>query len=77
MSSPGAAGVEIRVAGHLDPHWSVLLGDLAVIHEPDGTTLLRGPVADQAQLHGVLAQIRDLGATLISFAMTDAGGDGG
>ena len=46
---------EIRVAGHLDDHWSVLLGGLTLARCPDGTTTLIGAVADQAQLHGVLA----------------------
>lgn len=60
------AGYELRVDGHLDPHWSAWFGDLTLTHRDDGTTTLRGAVADQAQLHGVLAKIRDLGVTLIS-----------
>jgi len=39
-------------------------------HEPDGTTALRGALEDQAQLHGVLARVRDLGANLISALLT-------
>jgi hypothetical protein len=57
---------ELRIAGHLDEHWSAWFGGLAVVHEDDGTTTLRGTLADQAELHGVLAKIRDLGTTLIS-----------
>ena len=41
-------------------------------HEDDGTTTLAGPVADQAQLHGLLAKIRDLGVTLVSVEVVDA-----
>ena len=59
--------VEVRIEGHLDQHWSAWFGDLALTHHADGTTTLRGTVTDQAQLFGVLAQIRDLGATLISL----------
>jgi hypothetical protein len=58
---------EIRVAGHLDDHWSPWLADLTVVHHPDGTSALTGPIADQAQLHGVLAAIRDLGVRLLAL----------
>jgi hypothetical protein len=68
-------GVEIRLEGHLDQCWSAELGGLTLTHEADGTTALRGGLADQAQLHGVLVQIRDLGATLISLTRLDAGSD--
>jgi hypothetical protein len=57
---------EIRIQGHLDQHWSDWFGGLIVTHEDDGTTTLRGAIADQAHLHGLLAKVRDLGATLIS-----------
>ena len=60
------AGYVLRVTGHLDPHWAPWFGDLTLTHDDDGTTTLRGAVADQAELHGILAKIRDLGVTLIS-----------
>jgi hypothetical protein len=64
---------EFRIQGHLDHHWSQVLGDLSVRHDADGTTALTGPVLDQAQLHGLLAQLRDLGAVLLSVrALPDA-----
>jgi hypothetical protein len=59
--------VEIRLDGHLDAHWSTWLDGLTLTHESDGTTTLRGALADQAQLHGLLAKIRDMGAGLISL----------
>ena len=43
-----------------------VLADLAVVPEPDGTTLVSGELADQAAVHGLLASIRDLGLSLIS-----------
>ena len=61
----------LRVAGHLDDHWSAWFGDLTLNHEDDGTTSLTGVVSDQAQLHGLLIKIRDLGVTLISVAVID------
>ena len=37
-----------------------------MVHEPDGTTMLTGPLADQPALHGLLIKIRDLGLPLLS-----------
>ena len=55
----------LHLEGHLDRHWTGWFGDLTITHEADGTTTLVGPVADQAQLHGLLAKVRDLGIPLI------------
>jgi hypothetical protein len=60
------ATYQLRVDGYLDHHWSSWFGDLTLTHEDDGTTSLTGEVADQAELHGWLTKIRDLGVTLIS-----------
>jgi hypothetical protein len=43
-------------------------------HEPDGTTTLRSPELDRAALHGLLAHVRDLGATLLSVRVLDEPG---
>jgi hypothetical protein len=40
--------------------------DTCEIHEGHGTTVISGPVADQAALHGVLQRVRDLGLPLVS-----------
>jgi hypothetical protein len=56
----------LRVDGRLDDHWSPWFDNLALTHDTDGTTRLSGPLCDQAQLHGLLTKIRDLGLTLIS-----------
>jgi hypothetical protein len=55
-----------RVRGHLDDRWSDWFGGLAVQRRDDGTTVLVGPVVDQAALHGVIIRIRDLGLPLLS-----------
>ena len=60
----------IRVDGHLDDHWSTWLGALDLTREPDGTTGITVEVADQAQLHGVLAVLRDIGAVLTELRAT-------
>ena len=57
---------EFRVKEHLHDRWSEWFGGLAVQRQEDGTTVLVGPVVDQAALHGVLNGIRDLGLTIIS-----------
>jgi hypothetical protein len=57
---------EIRIAGHLPARWSAWFEGLVVAPEPDGTTRLSGPVADQAALYGLLKRVRDTGLTLIA-----------
>jgi hypothetical protein len=71
MTTTGTRTYEFRVDGHLDDHWSPWLGDLVITRHDDGTSTLAGPVADQAQLHGVLARLRDLGVTLLSLRALD------
>ena len=56
----------IRVGGHLDDRWSDWFGGLAIHLQEDGTTVLAGPLVDQAALHGVIVRIRDLGLPLLS-----------
>jgi hypothetical protein len=57
---------EIRLKGHLDPRWSAWFDGLTLSNESDGTTLIHGPVVDQAALHGLLQKTRDLGMPLLS-----------
>lgn len=65
------SGYRLRVTGHLDQHWSPWFGDLTLTREDDGTTCLTGAIADQAELHGLLTKIRDLGVALISVEVVD------
>jgi hypothetical protein len=57
---------QIRIKGHLGPHWTDWFEGLTLTLEEDGETLLTGLVADQAALHSVLRQVRDLGMPLLS-----------
>jgi RimJ/RimL family protein N-acetyltransferase len=54
----------IRIDGHLDDHWSGWLGGLDMTRDEGGTTTMTVAAADQAQLHGVLAGLRDIGAVI-------------
>ncbi|WP_353950453.1 GNAT family N-acetyltransferase [Knoellia sp. S7-12] len=65
------ATFEFHVDSHLDDHWSAYLGGLVLRHVGDGTSMLTGVVADQSQLHGVLAGLRDVGAPLLAVRMVE------
>ena len=62
---------ELRVEGVLDQRWSDWFDGLQISSEPGGVTVLSGPVADQAALHGLLAKVRDLALPLISVRRID------
>ncbi len=62
----------IRVEGHLDDHWSDWLGGLDMTRHDDGATTVTVQAADQAQLHGVLAGLRDIGAVISELRTTAA-----
>jgi hypothetical protein len=63
---------QFQVAGHLDERWSTWFGELTIACDDDGTCTLTGAVADQAQLYGIVARLRDIGATLLSLRALDA-----
>ena len=66
------AHYEIRVEGHLDRgRWSGWFAGMDVRLTEGGNTVISGPVIDQSALHGLLAQVRDLGLNLISVHRTD------
>jgi hypothetical protein len=65
MTTSDAQTYEFRVAAHLDDHWSAWIG-LPIVRHDDGSSTFTGPVADQAQLHGILATLRDIGVPLLS-----------
>lgn len=64
---------QIRIKGHLDSQWAEWFEGLTVTLQEDGDTLLTGPVADQAALHGLLRKVRDLGLPLISVCPLESG----
>lgn len=71
MSEHPTNRYEIRVHGHLDPRWAAQFDGLSLTRNSDGTTLIAGPVVDQAALHGLLRRVRDLGLPLVSVLNVD------
>jgi hypothetical protein len=63
---------EIRVAGHLASRWSAWFDGLTIAGDTDGTTVIRGPVVDQAALHGLIQKLRDVGIPLISLTQVSS-----
>ncbi len=57
---------QIRLKGHLGSQWTDWFEGLAIMLAEEGETLLTGPVADQAALHGLLKKVHDLGMPLVS-----------
>jgi hypothetical protein len=64
MKSP--THYEIRIEGRLEDNWTDWFENLIFEYQDDGTTILSGPVADQAALRSVLNHISDLGLASIS-----------
>lgn len=59
---------EIRVRGHLAPRWAERFEGMTFTRHDDGTTVITGPVADQAALHGLLRTVGDIGVPLVRVA---------
>lgn len=71
----GTSGYEIRTQGRISDRWSDWFEGMTLVHEDDGTTIIRCPDLDQAALHGLLAKVRDLGLPLISVTTTSISDD--
>ena len=71
---------EICLQGRLHERWLAWFDGMTLTSSPGSDragviTILRGPVADQAALHGMLARLRDVGMPLISVARVQPGPD--
>jgi len=64
---------QFRIKGQLGSQWTGWFEGLTITLEDDGDTLLTGPVADQAALHGLLKKVRDLGMPLVSVNRIEPG----
>jgi len=75
----GSLACTIVVSGELDQRFGAAFEGLSLT-AGEGMTQLSGPLADQAQLQGVLRQLFDLGLVVVSFTASptpDAAGDQG
>jgi hypothetical protein len=65
----------IIIQGRLDESWSFSFNQMTIITTEQKTglsiTTLQGQVTDQANLHGLLNQIRDLGLPLLSVELIE------
>ena len=70
-ASPLSDWYEIRIKEGIRDKSLTWFDEFAITQTASGETLLTGPIADQAALHGLLAKIRDLNLTLISVNRMD------
>jgi hypothetical protein len=63
----GAGVYRIRVKGQLDPSWSDWLGGFTILTQGDDSTLLVGPIVDQAALLGILNKLYGMNLSLLSL----------
>ncbi|MDQ1617049.1 MAG: hypothetical protein QOJ60_2988 [Actinomycetota bacterium] len=66
-----AGRYEIRIDGRLEHRWAAWFDWLTLTQESDGTTVISGPMVDQAALHGLLQKVRDLGLPLVSVTQVE------
>ena len=69
LITPTSREYEIRVQGHLGHRWTAWFDGLSLTALDDGTTVISGPVVDQAALHGLLHKLRDVGVPLVSLTL--------
>ncbi len=62
---PPTMEYEFVLRGEIGDHFRVLFEGLR-LERVDGTTVLTGPVRDQAQLHGLIERFQEVGVELIS-----------
>jgi hypothetical protein len=61
----------ITVEGQLHTRWAQAFEGMTLT-TAGGRTVIQGPVADQAALHGLLRAVRDLGLALVSVIRVEA-----
>lgn len=72
LQSDNQGNYRIEVKGILDTKWSEWFDGFTITYSDNTNTVLIGKVQDQSALHGILANIRDLGLTLVSITETKA-----
>jgi hypothetical protein len=67
----GWSRYEICIKGHLSARWAPRFDGMTLTAQDDGTTVIDGPIVDQAALHGLLNKLSDLGLPLLSVTQVD------
>jgi hypothetical protein len=62
---------EICIKGHLSSRWATRFDGMTLTARADGSTVIEGPIVDQAALHGLLNKLSDLGLPLLSITQVD------
>jgi hypothetical protein len=73
-TSSESAVYQIKVQGQLSANWCAWFDGMTITQDATGATLITGPVADQAALHGLLRKVRDLGLTLLALSSSETRG---
>lgn len=63
---------QICIKEQLDERWQEWFAPLALQAQPNGHTLLVGPLRDQAELHGVLLKVSNLNLTLLAVTQAES-----
>jgi hypothetical protein len=66
---------QLTIGGELDERFRFLFGGMQM-QRTEGTTVLAGPVTDQAQLMGLIERISELGLELLSVQQVATSPDG-
>ena len=69
--APHSGWYLIRIKGRLPSRWATHFEPMTLTAGEDGTTLIQGPIVDQAALHGLLQKVRDTGLALVSLTRVD------
>lgn len=71
MLSEKVEKIEIILKECLETHWTGWFEGYEIDYPESGGTRITGIIADQSALHGLLARIRDLNLTLVSFKQVE------
>jgi hypothetical protein len=63
---------QIHIQGQISESWSDWLGGLTITPQPEGETLLAGPIVDQAALHGIMDKLYAMNLSILSVVQVRA-----
>jgi hypothetical protein len=63
--------IEIHLKGVGDPCWADWFQDLEIQTLPNNETSIKGEIADNSAIYGILSSVSSLGLSLISITVSD------